>query len=63
MEDNYSLWKRHEAQQEAWLSRRPVCNYCEQHIQEDYLFDIEGELICKDCLVTNFRKNTEDYMA
>ena len=63
MEDNYSMWKRHEAEQEAWLSRRPECAYCEQNIQEDFLFDIEGELICKDCLVTHFRKNTEDYMA
>ena len=62
MEDNYSQWEHHERRQQQWLEKRPVCCYCDQHIQDEELFDIEGELYCKQCLVNNFQKNTEDYI-
>ena len=62
MDDNYSLFQRREAQREARLRKRPVCCYCEEHIQDDQLFDINGELYCRSCLISNFRKDTEDYM-
>lgn len=62
MPDNYSMWKRHEAEQEAWLSRLPVCEYCDNPIQDDYYFEIGGGIICQDCLDAFFRKNVEDYI-
>lgn len=62
MEDNYSQWEHHEWRQQQDLAKRPVCCYCQEHIQDEELFDIEGELYCKQCLVNNFRKNTEDYI-
>ena len=61
--DNYSLHKQREREQERWLARRPVCSFCGRPIQEDKLFDIEGELYHERCLVENFQKNTEDYIA
>lgn len=63
MDDAYSQWERHEAKQQAWLERRPVCCYCDEHIQDEHLFDIEGELYHAKCLVEHFRKDTEDYIA
>ena len=62
MDDNYSMWKRHESEQEAWLLKRPVCCYCEQHIQDEYFYLINGEAICPDCMEINFRKDVEDYV-
>lgn len=50
MPDNYSQWEAHEREQEKWLSRRPVCSDCEQHIQEDSAFYINGEWICENCM-------------
>lgn len=62
MEDNYSQWLHHEAEQDRWLSKRPVCCRCEQHIQEEKLWDINGELYCEICADEEFRKWTEDYI-
>lgn len=44
------------------LSHRPVCNYCHEPIQDDFLYDINGEFICEDCLDRFFRKDTEDFI-
>ena len=63
MEDAYSQFKSRERRLEAWLRKRPVCCYCGEHIQDEQLFDIEGELYHEECLVANFRKDTEDYIA
>ena len=54
---------RHEAKRERWLRRRPVCCECREHIQSDELYDINGKLICPECLRENHLKETEDYTA
>lgn len=60
--DNYDQWKQHEAQQQRQLDRLPVCSHCEEPIQSEHLFLINDEFICLECLVENYRKNTEDYI-
>ena len=59
--DNYDLWERHDAEQQAKLDKLPVCDYCEEPIQDDYYCEIENECICEECLNDTFRKNIEDY--
>ena len=61
MEDAYSQFKSRERRLEAWLRKRPVCCYCQQPIQDENLYDIEGNLYHEDCLNDSFRKYTEDY--
>ena len=61
--DNYSQWERHEAEQEARLAKRPVCSYCDEPIQDDDLWDINGELYHTECAEREFKKQTEDYIA
>lgn len=63
MEDNYSLYKQREREQERWLAQRPVCSYCGHPIQEEELYDIEGEIYHKKCLDEQYLKQTEDYIA
>lgn len=58
--DNYSKWEKHERQAEAWLAKRPVCCYCDEPIQDDFCYEINGELICDDCLDTCFRRAVDD---
>ena len=62
MDDNYSLWERHEREQERWLVRLPVCCECENHIQDETFYEINGEYVCADCLETNHRRWTDDYI-
>lgn len=49
-------------QEEEWRSRLPVCSECGEHIEEDFCWDIEGELYCPDCADTLFCHCTENYM-
>ena len=48
--DAYDLWEAHDAQQEQALSERPVCADCDEHIQEEEAYYINGEWICERCM-------------
>lgn len=61
-DDPVADFERHDRAQAQRIARRPRCSYCDEHIQDDELFDIEGELICHKCLNQHFKKNTEDYI-
>lgn len=61
IEDNYDQWGYHEARQTAWLQTRPIYSYCGKPIQDERLFDINGELYHPDCAEKEFCKWTEDY--
>lgn len=63
MLDNLDLWNIHEAEQERKLARLPVCSYCDEPIQDDFCYEIDGELICEDCLNDNHRRNTDDFIC
>ncbi len=62
MIDNYALWEMHEAEQERQLSKLPVCSCCDEHIQDEYFYQINDENICVHCLNEYYRKDTEDYV-
>lgn len=61
MPDNYSQWEAHEAEQEAWLSKRPVCRHCGEHIQDDFYYYIDGDILCEDCMNDKYRRCQDDY--
>jgi hypothetical protein len=61
MMDVYDLWEDHEAKQEAWRKRQPICSHCRREIQEERLFDIECEVYHLECAAELFCKFTEDY--
>lgn len=48
--DAYDVWEAHDAQQEQALSERPVCADCDEHIQEEEAYYINGEWICESCM-------------
>lgn len=54
---------RHDTEQEAELQKMPKCSYCNEHIQDGYLFDIEGELYCEEHAYELFRKDAADYVG
>ena len=61
-DDPAADFARHDAEQEAWLAKRPVCCYCWQHIQDERLFEINGLLYHTECAQEEFEKDTEDFM-
>ena len=51
---------RWDAEQNRQLARRPVCDWCGEHIQSDHLYRIDGKTICPDCL-KDCREYIDDY--
>lgn len=54
--DNYELFQQHDAEQEELLEGLPVCCCCGNHIQDDYYYDIDGEIYCEKCMEDTFRR-------
>ena len=52
---------RWDAEQTKQLKRLPKCAECREPIQDEECFEINGELICPECLQNNHRKWTSDY--
>lgn len=59
--DNYDAFREHDSEQEAWLAKLPKCVSCGEPIQDDYLFNIGGELYCVECAEDLF-KVSNDYL-
>ena len=65
-DDPLDDYYRYEAEQERKLKMLPKCCECDERIQEEYLFDIDGDLVCEDCLQDymqkHFRQPVENYI-
>lgn len=59
--DIESLLTRYEEERDRELRKLPVCSECDEYIQDEYCYEINGELICPDCIERNHRKFTKDY--
>lgn len=62
MIDVYDLWAAHDAEQEAELQKLPECECCGHHVQSDFYYLINDEVICEECLNQHFRKAVDDYV-
>ena len=55
-DDPIADFDRHDAEQNKQLARLPVCAYCDEPIQDEFCYEINGEYYCEDCLDMHFRK-------
>ena len=60
-DDPIADFNRYEADQEEQLDKLPKCDICGEPIQDDYMYDIYGDIFCEECLKDKFRKSVEDY--
>ena len=58
--DNYDLWERHEREKERKLASRPDCKDCGNHIQDDFYFEVEGDILCEECMYDRYCKDVTD---
>lgn len=56
--DPLADFARHDREQAQWEKSLPKCDVCGEPIQ-DYYYEIDGEIICQECLDDNFRKKVE----
>ena len=60
--DYNDLHREHEARLQREADKLPKCCECDQPIYTDECYEINGELICPQCLVDNHLKHTDDYI-
>lgn len=55
-------WDAYCEEQEQELERLPRCSECHERIYDQRLYDFDGTLICRECLIENHEKKTENYI-
>lgn len=62
MIDNYKAWEYAERERERRLLMLPVCEKCHERIQDEDYYDVDGEILCKECMKQKYRRKTEDLL-
>lgn len=45
----------HDLEQEEQLEKLPKCGQCGKPIQDEFLYEIDGETLCEDCMKDIYR--------
>lgn len=59
-DDPVSDYLQYDAEQEEELSKLPLCCECDEHITDEFCFEINGEYICEDCLNSHHKHWIDD---
>ena len=54
---DFDRWDK--AQADA-INLLPRCTHCDEAIQDDFCYEIDGEVYCEECMKDVFRKHTVD---
>ena len=62
MIDNYKAWEYADRERERRLARLPICEgyKCGKRIQDEDYYDVDGEILCEECMKRKYRRKTED---
>ena len=60
-DDPVADFERYDAEREGAMALLPSCSCCGKQIQEEHCYEIDG-IICENCLIEYFRKDTTDFM-
>lgn len=58
-DDPVADFDRHDREQAKRLAELPVCDYCNEPIQDDHYYLINGDNVCPECLEIEFRKEVD----
>lgn len=58
-DDPVADFERHDRQQAKRLAKLPVCDICDEPIQAEHFYLINGDNICPDCMENEFRKDVD----
>ena len=58
---NDVMLRAYEREQEAYLDSLPKCEICGEPIQDDFLYDVGGDIYCESCMIDTFRQCTANY--
>ena len=61
-DDPLADFSRWDSEQTAKLEKLPKCSECDEPIQDDCYYEINGECVCPECLDNNHKHWVEDYI-
>jgi formylmethanofuran dehydrogenase subunit E len=53
------MWK--DMEQARYEARLPICEDCNERITDDDYYEVDGEILCEDCMKERYQKSTDDY--
>lgn len=56
----FADFDRWDADQQEQMDRLPHCECCREPIV-DYVWEIDGQILCEECAKEEYRKDAEDY--
>ncbi len=59
MRDVYDLWETYDDNQNRLLKELPICADCGEYVQDDHYYLINDEVICPECIESNYRQEVE----
>lgn len=59
--DPIADFQRRERERQEWEDSLPCCDRCKEKI-DDYVYDIDGEILCIQCMIDKYRRDVEDYV-
>ena len=42
------------------MDEKPTCDYCDHQVQEGFWYEINGDVICKQCLNDYFKQGADE---
>jgi len=57
--DMYDMYAQYEQEQEKLRERLPICEECGHRIEDDYAYDLDGTVICEDCMGRKYKRVDE----
>lgn len=61
-DDPIADFNRLDAEQQKHLNSLPLCDDCEEPIQDEKCYEIGGEVLCEDCMKDRYERCTEEFM-
>lgn len=60
-DDPVADFLRYDAEQEKQIEKLPLCVCCGNRVTDDFYYDIDGEILCEECLKDKYRKDVDDF--
>ena len=61
--DNYTRWEQHDREQQAKLDKLPICDCCQEPIQQEKAIYYNDQWCCEECESEFWQNIREDFLA
>ena len=60
-DDPIADFNKWDAEQERHLNSLPLCDKCQEPIQDEICYEVCGDILCEDCMKDHYARWTEDF--